>query len=124
MRPVALQELKQLGDGKHWSVEQQLSELDSIGPVKGWLKALHRGDDLWLEAEATATVRGRTVWPHFTRRQGVFCICTPPAHGASAHSLLPALENAAQPAAEPGKKKVGRHALGAWPWPRRPQSHA
>ena len=56
MRPVALQELKQLGDGKHWSVEQQLSELDSIGPVKGWLKALHRGDDLWLEAEATATV--------------------------------------------------------------------
>ena len=52
MRPVALQELKQLGDGKHWSVEQQLSELDSIGPVKGWLKALHRGDDLWLEAEA------------------------------------------------------------------------
>ena len=56
MRPVALQELKQLGDGKHWSVEQQLSELDSIGPVKGWLKALHRGDDLWLEAEATAAV--------------------------------------------------------------------
>ena len=56
MRPVALQELKQLGDGKHWSVEQQLSELDSIGPVKGWLKALHRGDDLWLEAEAAATV--------------------------------------------------------------------
>ena len=56
MRPVALQELKQLGDGKHWSVEQQLSELDSIGPVKGWLKALHRGDDLWLEAEAKATV--------------------------------------------------------------------
>ena len=42
MRPVALQELKQLGDGKHWNVEQQLSELDSIGPVKGWLKALHR----------------------------------------------------------------------------------
>ena len=39
-----------------WSVEQQLSELDSIGPVKGWLKALHRGDDLWLEAEASATV--------------------------------------------------------------------
>ena len=56
MRPVALQELKQLGDGKHWSVEQQLSELDSIGPVKGWLKALHRGNDLWLEAEATAMV--------------------------------------------------------------------
>ena len=27
MRPVALQELKQLGDGKHWSVEHQLSEL-------------------------------------------------------------------------------------------------
>ena len=54
MRPVALQELKQRGVGKHWSVEQQLSELDSIGPVKGWLKALHRGDDLWLEAEATA----------------------------------------------------------------------
>ena len=56
MRPVAPQELKQLGDGQHWNVEQQLSELDSIGPVKGWLKALHRGDDLWLEAEATATV--------------------------------------------------------------------
>ena len=56
MRPVALQELKQLGDGKHWNVEQRLSDLETLGPVKGWLKALHRGDDLWLEAEATATV--------------------------------------------------------------------
>ena len=35
MRPVALQELKQLGDGKHWSVDQPLSELETLGPVKG-----------------------------------------------------------------------------------------
>ena len=56
LRAIALQELRQLGEGKHWDVSQHLSELASLEPVKGWMQATHRGDDLWVQAEASTVV--------------------------------------------------------------------
>ena len=56
MHPIALQELRQLGDGKHWDVNQSLAELNSLEPVRGWVEATHREDDLWVCAEADTIV--------------------------------------------------------------------
>ena len=56
MRSIALQELRQLAEGKHWDVDQPLPELGSLEPVRGWLLATHRGDDLWVQAQATTVV--------------------------------------------------------------------
>ena len=54
--PVALQELKLLENGKHWSIDQALSELTSLTPVRGSLSAVHRGNVLELEGEASTIV--------------------------------------------------------------------
>lgn len=56
LRAIALQELRLLGEGKHWDVSQHLSELGSLEPVQGWVHATHRGDDLWVRAEASTVV--------------------------------------------------------------------
>ena len=56
LSPVPIQELKLLAEGRHWKVEQHLSELRSLTPVRGTLSALHRGNVLELEGEASTIV--------------------------------------------------------------------
>ena len=56
MRPIPLQELRLLGDGMHWQVEQHLDELQSLDPVVGWVHVQHRGEDLWVQGEARTRV--------------------------------------------------------------------
>ena len=56
LSPVPIQELKLLAEGRRWQVDQHLSELDSLTPVRGSLSALHRGNVLELEGEASTIV--------------------------------------------------------------------
>jgi uncharacterized protein len=56
LRPVSLQELKLQSEGRRWRIDQALSELDSLTPVRGSLSALHRGNALELEGEASTIV--------------------------------------------------------------------
>jgi uncharacterized protein len=56
LRPVPIQELKLLAEGRRWQVDQHLSELNSLTPVRGSLKAVHRGNVLELEGEASTIV--------------------------------------------------------------------
>lgn len=56
LRPVSLQELKLQAEGRRWRIDQALSELDSLTPVRGSLSALHRGNALELEGEASTIV--------------------------------------------------------------------
>ncbi|MEY3750404.1 MAG: hypothetical protein RLZZ186_823 [Cyanobacteriota bacterium] len=56
LRPVPLQELRLLADGRHWSVDQALCELESLTPVRGQLTAIHRGNILEIAGEASTIV--------------------------------------------------------------------
>ena len=56
LRPVPVQELRLLAEGWRWQVDQHLSELESLTPVRGALSALHRGNVLELEGEAATIV--------------------------------------------------------------------
>ena len=56
LRPVPIQELRLLAEGRHWQVDQHLSELQSLTPVRGSLSAVHRGNVLELAGEATTIV--------------------------------------------------------------------
>ena len=56
LRPISLQELKLQAEGRHWRIDQALSALDSLTPVRGALTAVHRGNALELEGEASTIV--------------------------------------------------------------------
>lgn len=56
LSPVPIQELKLLAEGRRWQVDQHLSDLQSLTPVRGSLSALHRGNVLELEGEASTIV--------------------------------------------------------------------
>jgi len=56
LTPVPLQELKLLEQGKRWTINQRLGELDSLTPVRGQLLAVHRGNVLELDGEANTIV--------------------------------------------------------------------
>jgi uncharacterized protein len=56
LRPISLQELKLQAEGRHWRIDQALSALDSLTPVRGALTAVHRGNVLELEGEASTIV--------------------------------------------------------------------
>ena len=56
LRPVALQELKLQAEGRHWRIDQALSELDSLTRVRGQLTAVHRGNLLEVGGEASTIV--------------------------------------------------------------------
>jgi len=56
MRPIPLQELKLLGEGQRWPVDQKLAPLNSLGPVQGFVRALHRGNDLLVSGEGRTQV--------------------------------------------------------------------
>lgn len=56
LRPVPLQELRLRGDAQLWLVQQHLSELDSLTPVRGQIRAHHHGSVLEVEGEAETIV--------------------------------------------------------------------
>ncbi len=56
LRPVPIQELKTLAEGRHWSIDQHLPELQSLTPVRGDLAVVHRGNVLELEGAASTIV--------------------------------------------------------------------
>ena len=56
LQPVPLQDLRLLAEGRHWQVDQSLSELESLTPVRGELTAVHRGNILELNGEASTIV--------------------------------------------------------------------
>jgi uncharacterized protein len=56
LRPVAIQELKTLPGGRHWSIDQHLAELHSLTPVRGELTAVHRGTVLEVEGASSTIV--------------------------------------------------------------------
>ena len=56
LEPVALQELRVLGAPRHWSVEGHLDQLPSLTPVRGELRAEHRGNVLMVEGKLSTIV--------------------------------------------------------------------
>lgn len=56
LRPVPLQELRHLEQGRHWVIDQPIVGLDSLTPVRGQLQATHRGNVLEVEGEADTIV--------------------------------------------------------------------
>ncbi len=56
LRPIPLPELRALGEGKHWPVEQRLAELDTLTPVRGELHATHHGTALEVSAAVETIV--------------------------------------------------------------------
>ena len=72
LRPVPLQELRLQAEGRSWQVNQQLSELDSLTPVRGSLRAVHRGNILELEGQASTiiTLRCDRCLQHFNHPLG------------------------------------------------------
>ena len=67
LRPVPLQELRLLAQGQRWQIDQQLSELESLTPVRGELSAVHRGNVLEVDghAETIITLRCDRCLQHF-----------------------------------------------------------
>jgi uncharacterized protein len=56
LEPVALQELRALGNPKVWVIDGHLDELLSLTPVRGEIQAEHRGSVLAVEAELNTIV--------------------------------------------------------------------
>lgn len=56
LRPVPIQELQSLAEGRYWSVDQDLKGLESLTPVRGQVHAVHRGNVLEVEGEASTIV--------------------------------------------------------------------
>ena len=56
LAPVALQELRALGNPKTWVFEGHLDALPSLTPVRGEIHAEHRGNVLAVEAELSTIV--------------------------------------------------------------------
>jgi uncharacterized protein len=56
LRPVPIQELQTLAEGRHWRVDQDLDGLESLTPVRGQVHAVHRGNVLEVEGEASTIV--------------------------------------------------------------------
>ena len=56
LRPVPLQELRLQQDKRLWAVDQQLEDLESLTPVRGWLSARHGEPVLEVEGEAETIV--------------------------------------------------------------------
>ena len=56
LQPVPLQELRPLAEGRRWQVNQPLSELESLTPVRGELSAIHRGNILEVSGQASTIV--------------------------------------------------------------------
>lgn len=56
LAPIALAELRAQAAGKHWQVDQPISDLESLTPVRGHLLAVHHGTALEVSGLAEAIV--------------------------------------------------------------------
>lgn len=56
LRPVAIQELSGLAEGRRWQLDEPLEALQSLTPVRGYVQAIHRGNLLEVEGEAATIV--------------------------------------------------------------------
>ncbi|MCP9790852.1 DUF177 domain-containing protein [Vulcanococcus limneticus Candia 3F8] len=56
LRPVPIQELRPLAEGRRWTIDQHLGELESLTPVRGELQAIHRGNVLEVAGLAETIV--------------------------------------------------------------------
>lgn len=56
LRPISLQELKLHVDGLSWEINQPVSELESLTPVRATLKAIHHGTALEVKGQAETIV--------------------------------------------------------------------
>lgn len=56
LQPVAIQELSGLAEGRRWEIDQPLPNLASLTPVRGHVQAIHRGNVLEVDGEATTIV--------------------------------------------------------------------
>ena len=67
LRPFSLPELSLLAGGRRWDVDQPISGLDSLTPVRGSLRILHHGGVLDLETrvDTIVTLRCDRCLNHF-----------------------------------------------------------
>ncbi|SBO43040.1 DUF177 domain-containing protein [Cyanobium sp. NIES-981] len=56
LRPVPIRELQGLEQGRAWRVDEHLAGLASLTPVRGTLRAVHRGNLLEVEGQASTIV--------------------------------------------------------------------
>ena len=56
LRPVSLGELRLQAEGRHWLVDQGITGLDSLTPVRGELRVRHHGNALEVEGVAETIV--------------------------------------------------------------------
>jgi len=56
LRPVPVPELRLLPDGRRWTVEQRLQDLQSLEAVTGWLHVWHHGNQLRVCGQASTRV--------------------------------------------------------------------
>ncbi|MCX5954512.1 MAG: DUF177 domain-containing protein [Cyanobacteria bacterium] len=56
LQPVPLQELRLLSGGRSWTVEQQIGELETLTPVRGYVQVLHHGGVLEVRGQAETIV--------------------------------------------------------------------
>ena len=56
LRPVPIQELQLLAEGRRWSIDQTLPNLESLTPVRGEMAAVHRGNVLEVEGSGSTIV--------------------------------------------------------------------
>ena len=72
LRPVAIQELSGLAEGRRWELDQPLVDLASLTPVRGHVQAIHRGKVLEVEGEAVTivTLRCDRCLQHFNHPLG------------------------------------------------------
>ena len=56
LQPVAIQELKALAEGRSWDLDGPLDGLETLTPVRGSVRAVHRGNVLEVEGQASTIV--------------------------------------------------------------------
>jgi uncharacterized protein len=56
LRPVPIQELKGLAEGRRWRLDQHLDELASLTPVRGEVQVQHLGNALAVEGHGATIV--------------------------------------------------------------------
>lgn len=56
LRPVPIAELSGLADGRHWDLDHALEALETLTPVRGHIHAVHRGNLLEVEGQASTIV--------------------------------------------------------------------
>ncbi len=56
LQPLPLQELRLLGEGRNWPIDQPIAGLASLTPVRGQMRAIHHGTVLEVEGSAETII--------------------------------------------------------------------